>query len=112
MQTLLEYPEMPHDKRELMTEEKPLSRFIKDEMTRKEKLLGEILDETKLVKKRLDKYEKQIERDNKEPPMSRKDIIEIEEGLASSKEVIQKQLVETQFIKKEISEEKKKRKKV
>ena len=82
MQTLLEYPEMPHEKRELMTEEKPLSRYIKDEMTRKEKLLGEILDQTKLVKKRLDKYEKQIEMDNKEPALGRKDIAEIKEGLA------------------------------
>ena len=49
-----------------MTEEKSLSRFIKDELTRKEKLLGEILDQTKTVKNRLDKYEKQKEMDNKE----------------------------------------------
>ena len=90
-----------------MTEEKTLSRFIKDEMTRKEKLLGEILDQTKLVKKRLDKFEKQIEMDNKEPPMSRKEISEIKEGHASNKDDIQKQSVETQFIKKEISETKK-----
>ena len=65
MHTLPGYPTMSVDKRELMTEEKPLSRFIKDEMTRKEKLLREILEQTKLVKKRLDKYEKQIEMDNK-----------------------------------------------
>ena len=49
---------MADEKRELMTEEKPLSRFIKNEMTRKEKLLREILEQTKLVKKRLGKYEK------------------------------------------------------
>ena len=68
MHTLPGYPKMPVDKRELMTEEKPLSRFIKDEMRRKEKLLGEILYQTKLVKKGLDKYEKQIEMDNKNLP--------------------------------------------
>ena len=70
---------MPGEKRELMTEEKPLSSFIRDEMARKEKLLGEILDQTKLVKKRLDKYEKQIEMDNKEPLLKRKEISEIKQ---------------------------------
>ena len=98
---------MPDENRELMTEENPLSRFIRVEMTRKEKLLGEILDQTKLVKKRLDNYEKQIEMGDKEPALRRKDLSEIKEGLVSNKDNIQKQSVETQFIKKEISETKK-----
>ena len=107
MHTLLESSKMPDEKRELMTEEKTLSRFIRDEMTQKEKLLGEILDQTKLVKKRLDNYEKQIEMDNKEPALKKKDIAEIKEGLASTKDIVQKQLEETQYIKKEITETKK-----
>ena len=98
MNTIPEYPKMPDDRLGLMSEEKPLSRFIKDEMALKEKLLIEILDQTKLVKKRLDKYEKQIEKDNKDPAVSRNDIMEIKEGLASNKDIIQKQAVESQML--------------
>ena len=108
MQTMLEHPltKMPVEKKDKMMEEKPLSRFIRDEMNRKEKLLEEILDQTRLVKKRLDMYEKQIERENKEPANNKKEISDIREGISSNKDIIQKQGVETQFIKKEISEAK------
>ena len=88
-----------------MTEEKPLSRFVKDEMMRKEKLLEEILDQTRMVKRKLEKFEKQTEKDCKEP-LTKKEITEIREGISTNKETMQKQMVEVQFLKKEISETK------
>ena len=107
MHTLLEFSvgAMPVEKKEIMTEEKPLSRFVKDEMMRKEKLLEEILDQTKMVKKKLEKFEKQTENESK-GSLTKKEINEIRENISLNKETMQKQMVEVQFLKKEISETK------
>ena len=107
MHTLLEFSAgaMPVEKKEIMTEEKPLSRFVKDEMMRKEKLLEEILDQTKMVKKKLEKFEKQTENESK-GSLTKKEINEMREDLSLNKETMQKQMVEVQFLKKEISETK------
>ena len=107
MHTLLEFSvgAMPVEKKEIMTEEKPLSRFVKDEMMRKEKLLEEILDQTKMVKKKLEKFEKQTENESK-GSLTKKEINEIRENISLNKETIQKQMVEVQFLKKEMSETK------
>ena len=96
---------MPVEKKEIMTEEKPLSRFVKDEMMRKEKLLEEILDQTKMVKKKLEKFEKQTENESK-GSLTKKEINEIRENISLNKETMQKQMVEVQFLKKEMSETK------
>ena len=107
MHTLLEFSvgAMPVEKKEIMTEEKPLSRFVKDEMMRKEKLLEEILDQTKMVKKKLEKFEKQTENESK-GSLTKKEINEIRENISLNKETMQKQMVEVQFLKKEMSETK------
>ena len=53
----------------------------------------------------LEKFEKQTEKDCKEP-LTKKEITEIREGISTNKETMQKQMVEVQFLKKEISETK------
>ena len=106
MNTLLEIPltkvSMPGEKKD--TEEKPLSRFVKEEMKRKEKNLSDILEQTKNILKKLEKFEKRVEQEDRNSKEKKDDLTRFEEKLNACMMMSEKQNYKEKRVDQDLSE--------